>query len=105
MPSEAIEATELIVTDAFHGGAEPQMELTRGNRRPAAAAIGERNRAGRDGLHRRNDGRATDHLGREAPIIRRRSWPAMDADEVIIWTDVDACDSGPRLFQKRARFR
>src|SRR6266851_879542 len=29
LPSEAIEATELIVTDAFHGGAEPQMELTR----------------------------------------------------------------------------
>jgi len=28
LPSEAIEATELIVTDAFHGGAEPQMELT-----------------------------------------------------------------------------
>ena len=26
---EAIEASELIVTDAFHGGAEPQMELTR----------------------------------------------------------------------------
>src|SRR5260370_29278087 len=25
----AIEATELIVTDAFHGGAEPQMDLTR----------------------------------------------------------------------------
>src|SRR5947208_3981162 len=29
LPSEAIEATELIVTDAFHGGAEPHMELTR----------------------------------------------------------------------------
>src|SRR5437867_12176102 len=28
--SEAIEASELIVTDAFHGGAEPQMEATRG---------------------------------------------------------------------------
>jgi bifunctional aspartokinase / homoserine dehydrogenase 1 len=28
LQSEAIEATELIVTDAFHGGAEPQMELT-----------------------------------------------------------------------------
>src|SRR5215469_10521769 len=27
--SKAIEATELIVTDAFHGGAEPQMEQTR----------------------------------------------------------------------------
>src|SRR5207302_4115376 len=29
LPSEAIEATELIVTDAFHGGAEPHMELMR----------------------------------------------------------------------------
>src|SRR4029077_20086452 len=29
LPSEAIEATELIVTDAFHGSAEPRMELTR----------------------------------------------------------------------------
>ena len=28
LQSEAIEATELIVTDAFHGGAEPQMVLT-----------------------------------------------------------------------------
>jgi bifunctional aspartokinase / homoserine dehydrogenase 1 len=27
--SESIDATELIVTDAFHGGAEPHMELTR----------------------------------------------------------------------------
>src|SRR5437879_11970364 len=29
LPSEAIEATELIVTDAFHGGAEPHKGLTR----------------------------------------------------------------------------
>src|SRR5207244_6172076 len=29
LPSEAIAATELIVADSFHGGAEPQMELTR----------------------------------------------------------------------------
>ena len=28
--SEAVEATELIVTDEFHGGAEPRMEQTRG---------------------------------------------------------------------------
>ena len=27
--SESIEATELIVTDAYHGGAEPRMDLTR----------------------------------------------------------------------------
>src|SRR5258708_8634193 len=29
LPSEAIEATELIVTDAFHGGAGPHIEMTR----------------------------------------------------------------------------
>src|SRR3989442_2920963 len=30
VPSESIEATELIVTDAVHGGAETQMEFSRG---------------------------------------------------------------------------
>ena len=29
LQSEALEATELIVTDEFHGGAEPRMEQTR----------------------------------------------------------------------------
>jgi aspartokinase/homoserine dehydrogenase 1 len=29
LPSESIEATELIVTDDFHGGAEPDMDATR----------------------------------------------------------------------------
>ncbi len=47
-PSESIEATDLIVTDAFHGGAEPQMELTR---------------AKSDRLHRRHCGRPTNDAG------------------------------------------
>ena len=29
MPSEAVEATELIVTDSYHGGADPLMDRTR----------------------------------------------------------------------------
>jgi bifunctional aspartokinase / homoserine dehydrogenase 1 len=29
LESEAVEASELIVTDSYHGGAEPQMNLTR----------------------------------------------------------------------------
>ena len=98
--SEAIEATELIVTDAFHGGAEPQMDLTRaksqGCLRPllekgivpivtgfiGATAEGQLTTLGRGG----SDYSAT-ILG-----------AAMDADEVIIWTDVDGVlTADPRL--------
>jgi aspartokinase/homoserine dehydrogenase 1 len=98
--SEAIEATELIVTDAFHGGAEPLMEATRGKSqarlRPflekgivpvvtgfiGATAEGQLTTLGRGG----SDYSAT-ILG-----------AAMDADEVIIWTDVDGVlTADPRL--------
>jgi aspartokinase/homoserine dehydrogenase 1 len=100
LPSEAIEATELIVTDAFHGGAEPHMELTRAKSqarlRPllekgiaavvtgfiGATAAGQLTTLGRGG----SDYSAT-ILG-----------AAMDADEVIIWTDVDGVlTADPRL--------
>src|SRR5580704_11840340 len=99
-PSEAMEATELIVTDAFHGGAEPLMELTREKSqvrlRPllekgivpvvtgfiGATAEGQLTTLGRGG----SDYSAT-ILG-----------AAMDADEVIIWTDVDGVlTADPRL--------
>ncbi len=91
MPSEAIEATELIVTDAFHGGAEPQMDLTREKSQArifpllqkgivpivtgfiGATAGGQLTTLGRGG----SDYSAT-ILG-----------AAIGADEVIIWTDVD----------------
>src|SRR5437899_4160432 len=98
--SQAIEATELIVTDAFHGGAELQMELTReksqGRLRPllekgivpvvtgfiGATAEGQLTTLGRGG----SDYSAT-ILG-----------AALDADEVIIWTDVDGVmTADPRL--------
>ena len=100
VPSEPVEATELIVTDAFHGGAEPQMELTREKSRArlwpllekglapvvtgfiGATAAGQLTTLGRGG----SDFSAT-ILG-----------AAMDAGEVIIWTDVDGVlTADPRL--------
>jgi bifunctional aspartokinase / homoserine dehydrogenase 1 len=98
--SEAVDATELIVTDAFHGGAEPQMQFTRDKSqarlRPflekgivpivtgfiGATAEGQLTTLGRGG----SDYSAT-ILG-----------AALDADEVIIWTDVDGVlTADPRL--------
>jgi bifunctional aspartokinase / homoserine dehydrogenase 1 len=98
--SQAIEATELIVTDAFHGSAEPQMELTREKSQArlqpllekgivpvvtgfiGATAEGQLTTLGRGG----SDYSAT-ILG-----------AALDAEEVIIWTDVDGVlTADPRL--------
>jgi len=89
--SEVIDATELIVTDSYHGGAEPQMDLTRRRSelrlRPllkegiipvitgfiGATSEGVLTTLGRGG----SDYSAT-ILG-----------AALCADEIIIWTDVD----------------
>ena len=98
--AEAIEATELVVTDSNHGAAEPQMEATRGlceaRLRPllqrgivpvvtgflGATAEGVLTTLGRGG----SDYSAT-ILG-----------AALEADEVIIWTDVDGVlTADPRL--------
>src|SRR5882762_1944588 len=99
--SRAIAATELIVTDTFHGGAEPRMDLTRARcentLRPllndsccvpvvtgfiGATAEGVLTTLGRGG----SDYSAT-ILG-----------AALGADEVIIWTDVDGVlTADPRL--------
>jgi aspartokinase/homoserine dehydrogenase 1 len=98
--SESVDATELIVTDAFHGGAEPRMELTRekaqARLRPllaegvipvvtgfiGATADGKLTTLGRGG----SDYSAT-ILG-----------AALDASEVVIWTDVDGVlTADPRL--------
>src|SRR5205085_4565116 len=98
--SKATEATKLIVTDAFHGGAEPQMQLTREKSQArlcpllekgivpvvtgfiGATAEGQLTTLGRGG----SDFSAT-ILG-----------AALDADEVIIWTDVDGVlTADPRL--------
>ena len=98
--SESIEATELIVTDAFHGGAEPRMKLTReraqARLRPLLAQGIVPVVTGFIGST--EDGKLTT-LGRggsdySATILGA----AMDATEVVIWTDVDGVlTADPRL--------
>jgi bifunctional aspartokinase / homoserine dehydrogenase 1 len=89
--SEAIEATELIVTDANHGAAEPLMDLTRerceARLRPlllrgivpvVTGFIG----ATVDGALTTLGRNSSDYSG---TILGA----ALDADEVTLWTDVD----------------
>jgi len=97
---EAIEATELIITDSYHGGAEPLMEPTRercaARLRPALKEKCVPVATGFIGATR--DGTLTT-LGRggsdySATILGA----ALGADEVIIWTDVDGVlTADPRL--------
>jgi bifunctional aspartokinase / homoserine dehydrogenase 1 len=98
--SESIEATELIVTDSYHGGAEPRMDLTRkraqAKLRPLLAQGVVPVVTGFIGAT--EDGKLTT-LGRggsdySATILGA----AMDANEVVIWTDVDGVlTADPRL--------
>lgn len=98
--SEAIEATELIVTDAFHGGAEPQMELTRSKSQARLRPLLEKGIVPvvTGFIGATADGQLTT-LGRggsdySATILGA----AINADEVIIWTDVDGVlTADPRL--------
>ena len=89
--SEAIETTELIVTDGCHGGAEPLMDLTRercqARLRPVlwrgivpvvTGFIG----ATVDGVPTTLGRNSSDYSG---TILGA----ALDADEVTLWTDVD----------------
>jgi bifunctional aspartokinase / homoserine dehydrogenase 1 len=98
--SEAIEATELVVTDSCHGAADPLMELTR---RRCQARVRPLLREGvipvvTGFIGATADGMLTT-LGRggsdySATILGA----ALNADEVIIWTDVDGLmTADPRL--------
>ncbi len=98
--SEAVEATELIVTDPYHGGAEPMMVRTRERCESRLKPLLE------DGvvpvvtgfIGATEEGVLTT-LGRggsdySATILGA----AVDADEIIIWTDVDGVlTADPRL--------
>lgn len=98
--TEAIEATELIVTDACHGAAEPLMDLTRercvARLRPlllrgivpvVTGFIG----ATADGVPTTLGRNSSDYSG---TILGA----ALDADEVTLWTDVDGIlTADPRL--------
>ena len=98
--SEAIEATELIVTDSCHGAADPLMDLTRkrceARLRPLLREAVMPVVTGFIGAT--VDGMLTT-LGRggsdySATILGA----ALNADEVIIWTDVDGLmTADPRL--------
>jgi len=100
LPSESIEATELIVTDDFHGGAEPDMDATRAKSQARLRPLLEKQIVpvvtGFIGAS--SEGQLTT-LGRggsdySATILGA----ALDADEVIIWTDVEGVlTADPRL--------
>ena len=91
VPSEAIEATELVVTDSYHGAAEPRMDQTRGR---CSARLNPLLRHGvtpvvTGFIGATEDGVLTT-LGRggsdySATILGA----ALEANEVTIWTDVD----------------
>ncbi|HXY00706.1 MAG TPA: aspartate kinase [Candidatus Limnocylindrales bacterium] len=100
---EAVDATELIVTDAYHGGAEPQMDLTRQKSQTRLFPLFERGVVPivTGFLGAATNGELTT-LGRggsdySATILGA----ALDAGEVIIWTDVDGVLSAdPRLVRE-----
>ena len=97
---EAIEATELIVTDDFHGGAEPKMDLTtercENRLRPllrkgivpvVTGFIGATEEGALTTLGRGGSDYSASIVG-----------AALKAQEVIIWTDVDGIlTADPRL--------
>jgi len=95
-----IEATELIVTDSFHGGADPQAEPTR---QRSQVRIGPLLKNGQVPIVTGFIGATADGvlttLGRggsdySATILGA----ALDADEIIIWTDVEGVlTADPRL--------
>ena len=98
--SEAMEATHLVVTDSLHGGADPLMDLTR---QKSQAALNPLLAKGCvpvvTGFIGATRGGELTTLGRggsdySATILGA----ALDAGEVIIWTDVDGVlTADPRL--------
>src|SRR6202034_424982 len=89
--TQAIEATELVVTDSCHGGADPLMDRTRERCQSSLRPLLEQGvtpvvtgfiGSTRDGVLTTLGRGGSDY---SATILGA----ALDADEVIIWTDVD----------------
>ncbi|HUO35781.1 MAG TPA: aspartate kinase [Candidatus Acidoferrum sp.] len=97
---EAIEATELIVTDEHHGAAEPKMEPTRAQcQKRLRKMLGDGVIPVITGyIGATEDGTLTT-LGRNSSDYSATILgAALDADEVVIWTDVDGVlTADPRL--------
>jgi len=100
LPSAAIEATDLIVTDELHGGANPFMDLSRDRSQMRLRPLLQRGivpvitgfiGATVEGVLTTLGRGGSDY---SATILGA----ALDADEVIIWTDVDGLETAdPRL--------
>jgi len=100
--SEAIEATEIIVTDSCHGGADPRMEATRERCEGRMRALLQQGivpvvtgfiGATPEGVLTTLGRGGSDY---SATILGA----ALGADEVIIWTDVDGLmTADPRLVE------
>jgi len=100
MASEAVESTLLVVTDSYHGSADPKIDLTRercqarllpllqkGVIPVVTGFIGATTEGALTTLGRGGSDYSATILG-----------AALDADEVIIWTDVDGLlTADPRL--------
>jgi bifunctional aspartokinase / homoserine dehydrogenase 1 len=103
LAGESLEAGELIVTDDFHGGADPLMKETRVKSRARIFPLLEKGIVPvvTGFIGSTEDGELTT-LGRggsdySATILGA----ALDADEVIIWTDVDGVlTADPRLISE-----
>ncbi len=98
--SEPVDATELIVTDSFHGGAEPLMDPTRARSEARLRPLLERGVVPVvTGFIGATEEGVLTTLGRggsdySATILGA----ALGADEIIIWTDVDGVlTADPRL--------
>ncbi len=100
VPSESIEATELIVTDSEHGAAEPRADATRQRCEARLRSLLQRGIVPvvTGFIGATSEGTVTT-LGRggsdySATILGA----ALDADEVIIWKDVDGVlTADPRI--------
>lgn len=100
MASEAIEATELIVTDSSHGAADPWLDLTRQRCQSRLLPLIEQGAvpvitgfigATADGVLTTLGRGGSDY---SAAILGA----ALDAQEVVIWTDVDGfLTADPRI--------
>jgi len=98
--SEAVDATEVIVTDSFHGGADPLMDRTRERSQARLLPLVQ---AGKipvvTGFFGASEEGVLTTLGRggtdySATILGA----ALGADEIIIWTDVEGVlTADPRL--------
>ena len=103
LASESVEATELIVTDNYHGGADPLMKETRAKSQARINPLLEKGVVPivTGFIGATLDGELTT-LGRggsdySATILGA----ALDATEVVIWTDVDGVlTADPRLISE-----